>query len=52
MCWDVRVRGHRLFSGCVGEWIWRLGGGVVDLEGIVLQDVLDGVNFCIVIIFL
>ena len=53
MCLDVRVHGHHLFSGCIRGWTWS--GGVfvvVDLEGIVLQDVLYGGDFCIVIIFL
>ena len=40
---------HRLFSAGVREWCL---GGRVDWEGIVVEDVLDGSNLCVVAVFL
>jgi len=43
------VSSRRLFSSYVGGW---LGVLIVYWEGTVIQNVLDGGNFCVVIIFL
>jgi hypothetical protein len=31
---------------------WRFPGGRVDREGVVVEDVLDGSDFCVVVVFL
>jgi len=48
-CWGLCACICYLFFVSVGEWLWS---GRVDWEAVVVQDVLDGGDPCLIVVFM